>query len=279
MKKSQGKKIVIAVAVLLILALIGITQTHKCIPTLSSSLMPSQKQEKTIELIAHRGLSSLFPQNTLPAFEAAAQAGYYAIELDIHTTADGEWVVIHNDTVDDMTDGSGKVSDFTLDEIKALTIDNGNGVKNLPALTIPALSEVLALCSERNIVPVIEIKSCDSACIPMLTEAIEEYGLSEKAVIISFEKEYLGIYREISPDARIMLLCEKPTMEDVAFCTENGFGLDFKYSSLLSCRKAINEAKKQGLSLGAWTVDNTIYADIMARSGIDFITTNKILPA
>lgn len=71
-------------------------------------------------MIAHRGFSSIYPQNTLPASESAVKEGFDGYELDIHTTKDGKWAVIHNDTVDAMTDGTGNVEDFTLLRLKSV---------------------------------------------------------------------------------------------------------------------------------------------------------------
>ena len=78
------------------------------------------------KVIAHRGYSSEAPENTLPAYELAAQSGAWGIEADIHRTADGAFVCMHDPTVDRMTDGTGVIAEMTLDEIQMLTIDSGS---------------------------------------------------------------------------------------------------------------------------------------------------------
>ena len=203
--------------------------------TLSSSFMISMHTASAPKLIAHRGLSSLYPQNTLPAFEGAAEYGFEAYELDIHTTKDGEWVVIHNDTVDDMTDGTGKVADYTMEELKAMKIDNGNGIKNHPDLHMPTLRESLDICKETGITPVIEIKNCDTALLPDLKAILDEYGLSDTAAIISFTKEYLELYREIDKDIEILYLSHVPTKEDIDWCVELDFGINFNHKCFYKC--------------------------------------------
>ena len=70
-----------------------------------------------IRMIAHRGLSSLAPENTLPAYELAGKYGYYGAECDIHETKDGEFVLLHDDTLERMTNGSGKPEHYLLDEL------------------------------------------------------------------------------------------------------------------------------------------------------------------
>ena len=246
--------------------------------TLGSGLMVSMHTDSAPKLIAHRGLSSLYPQNTLPAFHGAAKYGFEAFELDIHTTKDGKWVVIHNDTVDDMTDSEGKVADCTLEELKSMTIDNGNGIKNHPDLRMPTLRESLDVCKEWDITPVIEIKNCDTAYLPDLKAILDEYGLSDTAAIISFTKEYLEIYRELDKDIEILYLSHVPTKEDIDWCAEHDFGINFNHKCLYKCFSAIKYAREKGITIAAWTVDNTIYADIMVLFGAEYITTNKILP-
>ncbi len=71
-------------------------------------------------MIAHRGFSSRAPENTIAAFDLAIDAGFDNIELDVHLSADGVPVVIHDDALDRTTDGSGQVSSLTLPELRAL---------------------------------------------------------------------------------------------------------------------------------------------------------------
>ncbi len=228
---------------------------------------------------AHRGLSSLYPQNTIPAFEAAKKEGFYAFEFDIHTTADGKWVVIHNDTVDAMTDGKGEVESFTLDEIKKLNIDAGNGIENYSGLKIPTLEETLDVCKESDIIPIIEIKKCDIAYIPDFMNTLKERGLTEKAVIISFDFDYLKEVRKLDADIKMMYLVNEVTKDTVDMCVENGnIGIDFGKKKMLSGIGAVKYAKEMGLEIGAWTVDDTITADFLAAIGVNIITTNRIIP-
>ena len=90
-----------------------------------------------IRMIAHRGLSLLAPENTLPAYELAGKYGYYGAECDIHETKDGEFVLLHDDTLERMTNGSGKPEHYSLDELKELVINGGNQVKKYPHLRLP----------------------------------------------------------------------------------------------------------------------------------------------
>ena len=85
-----------------------------------------------MRMTAHRGYSSVAPENTLPAFRMAGEYGFWGAECDISTTADGVWIIMHDETVDRMTDGTGRVADLTYEEICALTVDAGSNIEQYP---------------------------------------------------------------------------------------------------------------------------------------------------
>lgn len=277
MKKKKAFKI-ISILLVIVLAGLATAYSHYLFSTLPSSLMITSHTKSSPTLVAHRGLSGLYPQNTLASFEGAAEYGYEYYELDLHTTSDGKWVVIHNDTVDAMTDGEGEVESFTLEEIQKLKIDSGNGIENYNNLTVPTFEQGLDICKQTGILPVIELKKCDIKYFPDLVEIIDSYGLSDKAKIISFDKEYMEAYRELDREIDMLYLSNVPTKEDIDWCIEHNFGINYNSGNLYKCFSAIRYAKKNGVTIAAWTVDNTAVADVMVLFGAEFITTNKILP-
>ena len=130
MKKS--KKIIIAVSAVLAVAVAA------CIAFYFSQKSGAKEIVKLsditsvgdITLTAHRGLSSLAPENTLPALELAGEYGYKYAEIDIQLTKDGMWVLSHDESIGRMTDGRGKISDYTYFELADFTINNGANYKN-----------------------------------------------------------------------------------------------------------------------------------------------------
>lgn len=275
--KKLFKALITLIIAAILVTLIIVPQ--KEMTTVASSLSVSQHTKNPPKLIAHRGFSGVYPQNTIPAFEGAVEADFWGMECDIHTTKDGKWVVIHDDEISNLTNGEGLIADLTFDELMKFQMDSGNGIQNYGTLPIPTLEEYLQVCiDDGEIVPVIEIKNCDKKYLPLLKETVEDFGLSEKAIFISFNEDYLTEYRALDKDATILFLKSTPTKEDIDFCLENNFGINFHYMTLYKCASAILYAKKIGVPIGAWTVDNTIYADVMALFGAEFITTNKITP-
>ena len=278
MKKNKALKSVLLTVFVLGLAVFVIMVPHMFIPEISDSLSISSHTDRQPLMVAHRGLSGIAPQNSLPAVEKAIEYGYDGCEFDIHTTKDGHWVVIHNDTVDAMTDGEGKVNEFTLEEIRKLKLDSGNKIEEYDSLLVPGLEEVLELISKSEIIPVIEIKNCDVKYLPKLMKMLAEYGLSERAEIISFTREYLEEYRKLDKDAEMMLLTSVISEDDVNWCIENGVDtVNFNYQNLAKGFKGYRLAKQKGLRLAAWTVDNTVYKDVMVLFGVEAITTNKLI--
>lgn len=278
MKTHKKLKTFLAVIFALALCVVLIMVPHMYIPKISDSLSFSSHTSYQPAMVAHRGLSGLAPQNSIPAVELSVEYGYDGCEFDIHTTKDGKWVVIHDDTVDAMTDGTGKVADFTFAEIRQLKLDSGNGIENYDELKIPTLEEVLDILKDSDTKPVIEIKGCDTKYLPLLYETLKEYGLTEKAEIISFTREYLEKYKEISPEAEMMLLVSVISEGDVNWCIENNVDtISFNYFNFSKGIKGWILAKEKGLDLAAWTVDNTVYKDVMVLIGAETITTNKLI--
>ena len=109
-----------------------------------------------VSVVAHRGLSGSAPENTMAAFTLAAEAGCDLIEFDVHLTKDDQLVVIHDDTLDRTTNGTGYVRDHTLAEIKAL--DASSGMAPFAHARVPTLDEVIRLASASGVGLSLEIK-------------------------------------------------------------------------------------------------------------------------
>lgn len=114
---------------------------------------------KNVNIWAHRGSSMMNPENTLLAFRKAAELeGITGIEFDVQLTKDGEIVVIHDEKVDRTTDGTGNVRDYTLNELKQLTISGDSEVHSIP--TLRETFEMLApYCKNKGLRLNIELKN------------------------------------------------------------------------------------------------------------------------
>lgn len=152
-----------------------------------------------MHLYAHRGYSAKHPENTLRAFEAALPY-VDGIELDVQRTKDDRLVVIHDETVDRTTDGSGYVKDMTLRQLRALRSEGER---------IPTLEEVFALVAAHDVTVNVELKTdrFDYSGIEQLAWlATEEFGLADRVVFSSFNPDTLVRLRDVAPEARIAVL-------------------------------------------------------------------------
>jgi glycerophosphoryl diester phosphodiesterase len=131
-----------------------------------------------ISVISHRGEHLAHPENTLPAFQAAIDAGADYFELDVRTTADGRLVLIHDETVDRTTNGKGRVRDLTFDQIRSLDAGS-NFDQKFNATKVPSLEEALALAHGRIGVYV----DCKVIAPMGLVAALEKTDMLDKVVI------------------------------------------------------------------------------------------------
>ncbi len=156
-------------------------------------------------VVAHRGASAYLPENTMPSFERAVEMGADALELDVHLTADGELAVIHDETLDRTTDGSGPVVCKTMDELRRLDAgyhfaDAGGAFPHRgQGLRIPTLGEVLAWLPD-GVGLVVEIKA--RAASDAVVEALRGTPVREagRASAISFDEAALERVHELDPD-------------------------------------------------------------------------------
>lgn len=233
--------------------------------------------ESRVLAVAHRGYSGAAPENSLAAMRLAGENGYYGCEFDIQPTKDGVWVVMHDDTVDRTTNGSGKISDLTYAELSAFTIDNGNGLEQFPDEKIPTLEEALDVSKEYSIRPVIEVKGGKSEDMPALAELLNSREEKDDFIVISFTWEFLEPLRRLMPETEMWMLAQQVLPSHINFCKENKIdGISFNYKKNVTASIAMIRAA--GLKAISWTVDNAFVARRLAARGVIAITTNKLLP-
>jgi glycerophosphoryl diester phosphodiesterase len=156
---------------------------------------------ETPVVIAHRGGAGLRPENTMAAFENAVRLGADAVECDVHLSKDDEVVVIHDDTVDRTTDGRGKVSSFTADELSRL--DAGASFRDpdgrswsQQGIGVPRLEQVLLALPSTPLV--IELKGADPRIAAPVLDVIRRAGREPDVVIGGFSHAVLTEFRRLA---------------------------------------------------------------------------------
>ena len=174
-----------------------------------------------VKILAHRGASAYAPENTLEAFRLAMEQGADGIELDVQMTKDGELVVIHDETIDRVSNGNGAVRDYTLEELKQFSVSNH--FEQYPDVKIPTLREVLELVKPGTMEINIELKT-GIYWYPQIEqkvlELVKEEGMEERIIYSSFNHYSVQKIRELSPEAETAYLIGD-VMLDVADYTRN----------------------------------------------------------
>ncbi len=235
-----------------------------------------------ITLTAHRGLSAIEPENTLPAFKAACEAKYNYVEFDIEPTSDGKWIVMHDDDLRRTTNGHGKITERTLAEVSALKIDNGANIENYTDLRVPTFEETMALLDRYypNTKPMIEIKSIGKNNLDSLVEFFKDYAARGRStIVISFDKDIIDTLYKECPEQTYWLLTSELSDEAVDFCKNHGnMRAAFNGNNAKNTDSVINAAIDAGIPLAAWTVDSPDTLKNLYDLGVRYFTTNCITP-
>jgi glycerophosphoryl diester phosphodiesterase len=241
-------------------------------------------------IVGHRG-SQWGVENTRAAFINGAAAGAWGLECDIRVTADGTFVISHDDSYKRLGGPETKIADMTTEAVLSTRLTSKrHGITY--AGTPCTLGEFLDICNEYNVVPVVEVKVCTNIHsntkaenepmfegIPALINLIDQKGLAEKALIISFMPGVVDFIHRHYPDVTVQVLAgeEDGTIDEwVDWCIEHAMDLDVVHS--LVTKDAVDRMHKAGLKVNVWTVDKVEDFDRVKAAGVDFITTNARFP-
>lgn len=227
-----------------------------------------------VRMIAHRGLSSLAPENTLPAYELAGKYGYYGAECDLHETKDGVFILLHDELLNRTTNGSGKPEKYTLDELKSLVVNEGNQIERYPHLRIPTLEEYLAVCKKWGLVPVIEIKEIEPESVSRLLDILVKWGSVQHMMLISFSKEIVTEVRKLNRKVMIQWLADL-TEKNIDYCAKYRMHIDSHKKKI--SKEMLDYAHRKGVLVNTWTVDRGEEMQGLIEMGVDFISTNVLM--
>jgi glycerophosphoryl diester phosphodiesterase len=219
--------------------------------------------------MAHRGASGTFPENTLSAFRAAIDVKADMCELDVQLTRDGALVVIHDDTVDRTTDGTGEVAELTLAELKLL--DAGAKFKNGAVKErIPTLDEVFAVTSGKCGLN-IELKG--GGLEHQVAQIMQARGAFGDSIVSSFDWEYLKKIQQLHFNIRIALLADdKPVDLMMNAVAMRAYAINPRWDMVTP--DLCKAAHERSLKVYTWTVDADARMRALMEAGVDGIMTN-----
>ncbi len=222
---------------------------------------------KTIRIIAHRGFwqSKGAAENSIVSLENAEDIGVYGAEFDVHLTADSVPVVFHDMTIKEM-----KIQETNYAAIQRIALANGE--------KIPTLREYLeAARRTKRIRLILELKphatpQRNRLAAQMITDLVKEKKLQHRTDYISFNLDAAREFIRLTPEAEVYYLNGELSPEQLK---QEGFaGLDYHYEVMRKNPQWFKEAKREGLGINIWTVNDTTLMREMINAGADFITTD-----
>ncbi|MGD1823675.1 MAG: glycerophosphodiester phosphodiesterase [Pleomorphochaeta sp.] len=308
MSKNHLKNISLLILMLIILFSSSSCQTKQIDnnPTFISNYV----EENGTLIVAHRGYAAIAPENTISAFEEAKKAGAKACEFDVQISEDDVLVVIHDNTVDRTTNGSGKVKQLSYEYLSTLDAGSWKDEK-YTGEKIPTLKETLTYLKQNNMIAVLEIKA--SNIEEDVINLIYETEMQEKTIIIGFSKSTISNTLKLDSSIPSLLLIKKNScMTGSSLDKVKGIESELKrvktkyigpYSFQLekldtassSLAKSLMKKSKdpgtlplaldketitllhdKGYFINVWTVDNEENMRDLISNNIDILTTNYL---
>lgn len=228
-------------------------------------------------IIAHRGASAYAPENTLPAFEKALRLGAEGIELDVQMTSDGYLVVIHDETIDRTSIGTGRIVDMTFEQLRQFDYGKWFG-EAFTGQPIPLLQEVLTLIKDWDGLLNIEIKN-NEVPYPGIEEAVlkllRHNGFTERVIISSFNHEGIRRVRSLAPKIRTALLYPFSFLR-IPFMQAPDFGVQNVHPYYLNVTpRMLRFCHQHDLRVIPYTVDKPAALRRLIHMGVDGIITNS----
>ena len=176
---------------------------------------PTETKNYGMNAVAHRGASTEAPENTLIAYKIAKERGFTMAECDVTFTKDGIGVLLHDDSINRTSNGTGNIRDLTL--AQARQYDFGSWKSSEFAGTqIPTFDEFIRLCKYIDMHPYIEIKSgCSQAEVESLVATVRKYGMLDRVTWISFEFSAIQYVKNVDDTARLGYLAAPITEQKI----------------------------------------------------------------
>jgi glycerophosphoryl diester phosphodiesterase len=234
---------------------------------------------------AHRGGALLWPENSLTAYRQALALGADLLETDVHLTADGEVVVLHDPTLDRTTTGTGRVRAARLADLSRLRLRGRDGADTQDS--VPTLTQLLDLLAPSRARLLLEIKvDADRQRYPGIEEkvlaALNARGLADRTVVMAFEPETVKRLRALDPSIDLALLVGRarverervPPRDAVRWTRELGashLGIDYRVLD----SSVVEAAREAGIAVGAWTVNDEADLRRVIALGVALVISDR----
>lgn len=249
----------------------GTMQADQDASVISEELLRSQGQEEELQIIAHRGYSGQFPENTMSAFAGALDIGADYVELDVQMTKDGQIVVCHDDNLQRVAGVDGRIGDYTQEELSAFDVGSWFS-PGFSQERIPLLSQVLELLLDSDMKVYLELKDIGETegFEEAVVDIVKQSGMEKRCVFASFRYEYLAHIKEIDGNLPVLYNTTSGKTTLVEEFPAEYYGV-FVEAVTADTVRTIHES---GRRVFVWTVNTPEQMDNVRRMGADGIVTN-----
>ena len=244
-------------------------------------------------VIAHQGGDGVWPGDTMYAFEKAVETGADVLEMDAHITKDGYIVLMHDETVDDTTDGSGLIEEMTLDELKQFDAGydwSNDGGQTFPyrgqGIQVPTLDELFQRFPQMRYV--IEIKLTEKPIDKPFCDLIRKYNMQDKVLVASFHDEAMTNFRKTCPEVATsasrgevtkFVLLGKVFLSGLVApdyqAIQPPYDPEESYNIPIMTKCFIREAHAKNVKVEPWTVNDPELMKQYIEWGVDGIITDR----
>lgn len=246
--------------------------------TATDTLLKMYPSSQQTVVWGHRGAKAYAPMNTLPSFQLALDQGAPGIELDVHRSRDGYPVILHDFTVDGTTNGTGRITDMTLAEIKALDAGSYFG-EAFKSVQIPTLDEVFELVGQQMFINV-EIKSASietDGVEQVVAECIQRHNMQARVIVSSFNPLTLKRFRQIMPAVPLGYL-HQVGYEPPGYGTDAAIAREdceaWHPHHMMIDEAYMQQAKALNKKVNVWTVNDPQRARELRDLGVDCLITD-----
>lgn len=228
-----------------------------------------------MEIFAHRGASGNYPENTIVAFKEAARLPVFGVEFDVHMTADGELVVIHDETIDRTSDGTGYVKDMSLADLREY--DYGSWFSSeFKGETIPTLTEVLDVFDSTDHKLNIELKSDIfpyEGMVRKVLDLIAQRQMESRVIISSFDHATIQSVKQLNPHIETAALFMEVLVHPLDYLRKiPADALHILFPAAI--RPSMAEVINSGMPVRTFTVNEESYAKLLKQAGVQAIFTD-----
>ena len=236
-----------------------------------------------VSITAHRGAAAYAPENSLAAIRRGVLSTAQRIEIDIQQTKDSELVIMHDNTIDRTTNGSGDVGDLSLAELNKFKIDINPA---FPGERIPTLADAMREVEGKKKL-VIEIKRSDkvsNGITRRTVNLIHEYNASSWCIVHSFDDDVLKAVHELDPNIELhkIFVCETRILpmiidKQIEFKSPKDYPYvkEFSIHYLFANREIVKEVHALGKKINVWTVDDPEVAKNLVSLDVDGLITDE----